>query len=382
MKNKLSVIDLFSGCGGSALGFRNAGFNIKAAVEIDLSAAESFRKNFPEALVINKDISGIKGKDILNDSGIESGNEVILLACPPCQGFSNARRVSERLQDPRNKLIWEFIRLVREIKPLFFIMENVPGLATGIGKTIFDETLNELKRIDYKNFSYRILQAADFGVPQKRRRLVFIGTKIGDAKISLPNPTNQDPVLPNKYLPAWITIRETISDLPSIKAGEKSPDDNMHVAAHVSDLNLERLRHTPKNGGSRTSWPERYILNCHKGFSGHKDVYGRMKWDAPSPAITGGCGMISKGRFGHPEQNRAMSLREAARLQTFPDSFEFSGNFGQITKQIGNAVPPLLARRIANAIKRSLKLYFSEKNFSPDSVSSIQGHSQEYFQQL
>lgn len=358
MKNNLNIIDLFSGCGGSALGFRNAGFKIKAAVEIDKIAAETFKLNFPEAFIFNNDISDknkINGKDILKKIGIKSGDEIVLLACPPCQGFSSARRVSQRLDDPRNELIWEFVRLVREIKPLYFVMENVPGLAKGIGKTIFDEAINELKEIGYLNFTYQILQAADFGVPQKRRRLVFIGTKLSEVKLALPNPTNRSPSLTKQNIPVWRTVREVISDLPPIKAGEKILSDKMHISAHVSELNLERLRNTPKDGGSRTSWPEKYILDCHRGFSGHKDVYGRMKWDSPSPAMTGGCGMISKGRFGHPEQNRAISLREAARFQTFPDTFKFAGNFGQITKQIGNAVPPLLAERIANSIKSSYK---------------------------
>lgn len=360
MKKKLNVIDLFSGSGGSALGFRNEGFKIKAAVEIDKLASETFKINFPEAVIFNEDISTLTGKEIIKKTGIKSGDEVVLLACPPCQGFSSARRVSQRLHDPRNKLIWEFIRLVQEIKPLYFIMENVPGLVTGIGKAIFDEAIIELQKIGYGNFIYKILQAVDFGVPQKRRRLVFIGTKLNTIPLFLPDPTNQNPLISNNSLPVWKTVRETISDLSPLNAGEKSPQDNMHISAHLSELNLERLQHTPKDGGSRTSWPEKYILKCHKGFSGHGDVYGRMKWDAPSPAITGGCGMISKGRYGHPEQNRAISLREAARLQTFPDTFKFVGNFGQITKQIGNAVPPLLAKRIANVIKQNYKLHLSE----------------------
>lgn len=363
MKGNLGVIDLFSGCGGSALGFSQAGFPIKVAVDIDKSASESFKANFPDCAIFASDITYLSGDELLKAGGFKSGKEVILIACPPCQGFSSARRNSERLTDPRNKLIFEFLRIVEEMKPLAFVLENVPGLAKGIGKPLFTQILQRLNELGYQTV-YDVVNTADYGVPQRRKRLVLIGTNSPDIRLAFPPKTNLDPSKSDE-LPAWITVKEAISDLPPIKAGEKNSKDPMHASASLAEINLTRLEHTPHDGGDRTSWPEDLILECHKNTNGHKDVYGRMKWDYPSPTMTGGCVMISKGRFGHPEQNRAISLREAARLQTFPDSFKFVGNFGEIAKQIGNAVPPLLAKRAADVLLRSMKDLETTKRLIP-----------------
>lgn len=363
MEENLNVIDLFSGCGGSALGFQQAGFSVKVAVDNDKNASESFQINFPDCAVLTSDISYLSGKDLLKAGGLKSGKEVILIACPPCQGFSSARRNSQRLSDPRNKLIYEFLRIVEEIKPLAFVLENVPGLANGIGKPLFLQILQRLHELGYRTV-YDVVNAADYGVPQKRKRLVLMGTNNSDIRLAFPLKTNADPSTSSE-LPPWNTVREVVHNLPAINAGEKHPGDPLHTSASLAEINLRRIQNTPHDGGDRTSWAENLVLECHKGTNGHKDVYGRMKWDSPSPTMTGGCGMISKGRFGHPEQNRAISLREAARLQTFPDSFKFAGNFGQIAKQIGNAVPPLLAKRAADALLRSMKDLETTKRLIP-----------------
>jgi len=364
MKMNLGVIDLFSGCGGSALGFQQAGFPIKVAVDIDKHASASFKENFPTCEVIPTDISYLSGKELLNAGGFGSGDEVVLIACPPCQGFSSARRNSERLSDPRNKLIYEFLRIVEEVKPLAFVLENVPGLARGIGKPLFVQILQRLNELGYQT-TYDVVNTADYGVPQRRKRLVLMGTSNPNIRLSFPAKTNMDPAKGDD-LPAWNSVREAIKDLPPISAGEKDKKDPMHVSASLADINITRLKNTPHDGGDRMSWPDELILDCHRNTQGHKDVYGRMKWDYPSPTMTGGCGMISKGRYGHPEQDRAISLREAARLQTFPDTFKFLGNFGEIAKQIGNAVPPLLAKRAADALLQSLEeLETTERVMSP-----------------
>ena len=359
MTNQFFVIDLFSGCGGSAWGFKVAGFAIKAAVEIDKIASESFSENFPETTIINDDIRRVTGKYLLKSSGIKSGdrNRLIILACPPCQGFSTARRNEQRQTDPRNILILEFVRLVKEIKPIAFVLENVPGLAKGIGQSVFQDAINQLSDIGYRMTDPKVLEAADYGVPQKRRRLVVIGTRVKGLRLTLPEPTHQRPNSTDRKLPPWKTVRDTIFKLPRISAGARNTGDSLHITASLSELNLERLKNTPKDGGSRMAWPEQLKLKCHKSVTGYTDVYGRMHWDSPSSTITGGCAMISKGRFGHPEQNRAISLREAAKFQTFPDSFNFTGNFGEIAKQIGNAVPSLLAQKIAEALRQSLIEY-------------------------
>ena len=351
----LKVIDLFSGCGGSALGFKQAGFEIKVGVDNNPIASKTFEKNFPDAKVFCEDVTGLTGDILIKAAGAKSGKEILLLACPPCQGFSTARRYDQRLKEPRNFLIRHFIRLVGEIKPQFFVMENVPGLAKGIGKELFEEALKELEKFGYNNVDYKVINTADYGVPQQRKRLVLIGTNRKDVTISIPNQTNENPEQKGGILPRWVSVRDVISDLPAIESGGLSKNDKLHTSANLSETNKKRMKHTPHDGGGRSSWPEELILDCHKKSDGFRDVYCRMKWDLPSPTITGGCAMISKGRFGHPEQNRAISLREAARLQSFPDTFTFLGNFGNISSQIGNAVPPLLTRRIGFSLKRIMK---------------------------
>lgn len=352
--NGLKVIDLFSGSGGSAVGFAQAGFEIAVAVDIDKAASATFKANFPLTTVINSDIKHVTGESLLKLVGTKNGDDIVMIACPPCQGFSNARRKSQAMSDPRNNLIHEFVRIVDEIKTVAFVMENVAGLVNGIGKNVFEGVLKRLNNLGYRTI-YDVVDCADYGVPQRRKRLVVIGTRLPDLRILFPRKTNQNPNSPDTYLPAWKTVREVISDLPEIKAGDKDKHDPLHTCANLSEINLKRLEFTPSDGGDRLSWPEELTLACHKNMKGYKDVYGRMKWDTPSPTMTGGCGMISKGRFGHPKQHRAISLREAARLQTFPNNFVFTGNFGQIAEQIGNAVPPLLARRIAESLLESLE---------------------------
>lgn len=379
MSKPLKVIDLFSGCGGSALGFQQAGFIVKVAVDVNQNASESFRLNFPDAEVIASDISYVTGSDLLKAAGVSSGNDVVIIACPPCQGFSTARRKSEGMSDPRNTLIYEFLRLLEEVKPYAFVMENVPGLANGIGKPIFLNILQRLKELGYYTV-HGIVDTADYGVPQRRKRLVLLGTNDPKIRLTFPKQTNQDPDLTDRYLDSWNTVRSAIEDLPAIRAGEKSKNDQLHRASRLAEINLRRMANTPHDGGGRLSWPEELILECHKKITGYKDIYGRMKWDYPSPTITGGCVMISKGRFGHPEQDRAISLREAARLQTFPDSYIFAGNVGQIAAQLGNAVPPLLTKRIAESLAQAIQESAGFENLITKSEDDIPINLGNFFQ--
>lgn len=374
MPKRFKVIDLFSGCGGSAVGFRNAGFDVQVAVDIKEKASQSFKKNFPTAHVFAKDICEISGRELLEATGATSPDEVVILGCPPCQGFSSARRTSQRLSDPRNRLLVEFLRMVKEINPIAFTMENVPGLATGVGESLFRDTLKEIHNLGYST-AFQVVNAADFGVPQRRKRLVLIGVRDPHIKVIMPEPTHINPDKANNTLHSWETVKDAISDLPPIKAGEKHISDPLHVSANLAEINLKRLMHTPKDGGDRRAWPEELVLECHKNNNGHMDVYGRMRWSIPSPTMTGGCGMISKGRYGHPEQDRAISLREAARLQTFPDDFSFVGNFGEIALQIGNAVPPLLAQRIAEALIKNINLVLNQNkdtHVTSEDIASLQ----------
>lgn len=347
------VIDLFSGCGGSALGFSQLGFDIKVAVDINKRASETFKKNFPNASVLNTKIQQVKGKHLLKLVGADNDNGVVIIACPPCQGFSTARRKSQCLSDSRNGLIYEFLRIVKEVKPIGFVMENVPGLSNGLGKAMFVDVLNKLEKLGYSTVA-EVVDASDYGVPQRRRRLVLLGIRSKRIKPSFPHKTHASPSENSNKLP-WITVRDAIGELQSLKAGGRSAIDPLHVCSNLAEINLKRMKYTPHDGGGRESWPEDLILECHKKVKGYGDVYGRMKWDAPSPTMTAGCVMISKGRYGHPEQNRAISLREAARLQSFPDDFVFTGNVGEIASQVGNAVPPLLAKKVGEALIKTLE---------------------------
>lgn len=347
--NQLTAIDIFSGCGGSAQGFKNVGFDIRVAVDNDHWSTETYKRNHKKTLVFNSDIRRKIGKQLLKASGLKKGQLSVLLACPPCQGFSYARSNGSP-RDPRDELVFEFVRLAKEMMPVTVAMENVPGLSRGKGKDIFTKAVTMLKKLGYQIIS-DVLSSSDFGVPQNRKRVILLGSRMKNVKLELPSSThgNSDGLKPK------VTVKDAIGDLPHISYGKKNDKDPMHVSANLSEINLKRLRITPHDGGGWKDWPMELRLNCHKkANSGHGDVYGRMRWNDPSPTLTGGCTAISKGRFGHPKQDRAISLREAARIQSFPDIYKFEGSFTKISKQIGNAVPPLLAENIANSIKSAL----------------------------
>jgi DNA (cytosine-5)-methyltransferase 1 len=226
----------------------------------------------------------------------------------------------------------EFHRFVRAYKPEYLFVENVPELhAEDNLKGPFAEFLELLDGLNY-SYAYKTVMAYHYGVPQSRRRLILIASRLGE--IDFPCETH-GPNAKNKKLP---TVWESISKLPRLKAGEAHPKIANHRAANLSPLNLKRIAATPRGGG-RTKWPKRLQLECHKNHDGHTDVYGRMEKYKPATALTTRCNSLSNGRFGHPTQNRAISLREAACLQTFPMTFEFQGNLASVARQIGNAVP-------------------------------------------
>jgi len=336
----LTVIDVFSGCGGSSCGFRLAGFNIRAAIDKSPLATESYKLNFPGTGVLTREIMHVNaeavGRDLLAEADLAPGECTVVLGCPPCQGF--CRLSKDGANDPRNKLVSALSKIVAVVQPEFCVIENVPGLPYGSGKNIFQEVLEELRSAGYPNVAWQVINAADFGVPQRRRRLLLIASRLYAVSI------------PGGHAEAHKTVRETISRLPPIAAGGSDPNDRLHRSPTASARVIERIRSIPKDGGSRRSLPLELQLACHKRHSGFCDVYGRMKWDGPSPTITTGCINVTKGRFIHPEQDRAISVREAALLQTFPREFEFCGTPWQVARQIGEAVPVELARRIAEHI--------------------------------
>ncbi len=344
------AVDLFSGSGGTSAGLVNAGIEVKVAIEINKTAVKTYGRNL-NAHIIEKDIQEVTGKEILNKVERKMNEDLLLVACPPCQGFSSIGNGTA--SDIRNQLVFQFVRLVSELKPEYLLMENVSGMARGKGKNIFAEVLKQLDDLGYQT-EYNILNAADYGVPQTRKRLVLHGIRNDIHKkmvekgidIELPKQTNINPSIEENPLglPLWRTTQD-VFNLPELKAGEKyeGPGVYNHFANGLSDVNRKKIRYIRAHGGSRSCLPEHMVLKCHKDKNGHGDVYGIIDLLKPAPTMTGGCMSYTKGRFGHPRDDRAISAREAARIQSFDDDFIFEGTNGEIALQIGNAVPVKLA---------------------------------------
>lgn len=373
MRLKYEAIDIFSGCGGVSCGLTLSGFKVKAAVEIEKSAIDTYKNYKPlkNVSVMHDDISNLSGKEILKAAKIKEDDIYLLAGCPPCQSFSRQNPENKnKTKEERKKLLFEFLRIIEEIMPPFLLMENVPGIESDFNKEILEEFLNRLRK-KYKVI-HNILNAANYGVPQLRKRFVLHAVRLDINKelaqcgfeFELPKATHNQ--IGANGLKQWKTVREAIDDLPPIKAGEEFPDNGIvhnHKCANLSEINIKRMKIIRENGGSRTCLPDNLTLKCHKKkdddgnvFSGHSDVYGIMDADKPSPTMTGGCLCYSKGRYGHYAQNRAISIREAARLQTFPDDFIFSNSLTVAALQIGNAVPIELVKASGNALKQAMKI--------------------------
>lgn len=295
------------------------------------------------------DITELKGDELNTQFGKKLK---VLVGCAPCQPFSSYSFKVKVKDEKKLNLIFSFSRLIEETQPTIVSMENVPQLVNYNKSSIFQDFYDKLIMLGY-HISYKIVFCPDYGIPQRRKRLVFLASKLGD--ITLIKPTHA----PDNY----ITVRDAIGDLSPIKAGEYDPQDPLHRSRELSDLNIIRIQHT-KEGEGWKSWPKELLLDCFKKKSGHSygSVYGRMKWNEPSPTMTTQCTGLGNGRFGHPEQDRAISLREAARFQTFSDNYQFYESMDKynpsvICRKIGNAVPPKLGQVIAKSIKEHLKEY-------------------------
>lgn len=344
---KINVIDFFSGCGGTSQGFKESGMNIVLGIDFDCNAAKTYKLNFPRAEFINEDIRNVSTESIesIINSCKRKSEFILFSGCAPCQPFSTQNnRKSEN--DPRRTLLHEFSRFIKAYEPDFIFIENVPGIQK-INKysTPFFDFLLLLDTLGY-HYEYNVISTLSFGVPQDRKRLILLASRHG--KITLPKVTHDGKK--KKYS----TVRDWIFNLPKLTHGTKDPYLDDHWAASLGELNLKRIRATPEGGG-REFWNEELKPECHKRNAGYKDVYGRLSWDKPSSVLTTRCTSYSNGRFGHPEQDRALSLREAALLQTFPMTYKFYGNFGSKSQQIGNAVPPLLAKVFGKHIIQSLE---------------------------
>jgi DNA (cytosine-5)-methyltransferase 1 len=331
-------IDLFCGVGGLSYGLVRAGIEITAGVDIDEECRFPYEQNNPGdfyaedvATLTSTQVREWLGKDV----------EISLLAgCAPCQPFSTYSRASKS-KDWR--LLDSFTRLVQDCAPSLVTMENVPGLAKTKVYSRFIETLTELK---YHVTEIKSLNCLHYGIPQRRSRLVVLASKFGP--IEHPRPTHE--------LGTYRTVKEAIGHLTQIPAGGRSRKDALHISAGLSELNLKRIR-ASKPGGTWREWPKELIADCHARKSGktYPSVYGRMRWDKPSPTITTQAHGFGNGRFGHPTQNRAISLREAAMLQTFPEDYAFVDseekiNFTKLGRFIGNAVPVRLGEVIGQEL--------------------------------
>lgn len=322
---------------------------IAFALDHDVDARASFEANFPDAHFQFADIRKVSVETVRSLVEAEGSNPVLFSGCAPCQPFTKQNTALPKLdKDERVPLLAHFAHMVERCRPDLVFVENVPGLQKlDADSEPFGGFLRRLGGAGYE-VSYRLITLAKYGIPQSRRRLVLVGSRHGT--IDLPEETH-GPGSPNER---YATVRDWIAHLPPIRAGEEHREVPNHRAANLSARNLERIEATPEGGGNR-DWPEDLRLQCHKGFSGYSDVYGRMSWDAPASGLTTRCTSYSNGRFGHPEQNRALSIREAACLQTFPEDFILEGSMASMARQIGNAVPVRLAKLIGYKFIEHLK---------------------------
>ena len=334
--SKPKAIDLFSGAGGATQGLRDAGFDVIGAVEFDRDAAASYRLNHPNAKVWELDIRGLAATKMRESLGLKVGELALLKACPPCQGFSTLAEGRVVGDDARNELVLDSVRFVRASKPRGVLLENVPGLGRDKRLALL---LDALRKLGYSAQSY-IVNAADFGVPQSRRRLIVVALR--GLRSKLPESlTPSDPEVP-------VSVREAFEQLHA----HKLEDDHLSMHRAISDKVRRRIEAIPV-GGNRHSLPPELQLACHIKLgtkSGAMGSYARLKADMPSATMTTRCTTPACGPFIHPTEDRPITLREAATLQTFPPTYQFVGGHTSIERQIGNAVPVQMATRIASSL--------------------------------
>jgi DNA (cytosine-5)-methyltransferase 1 len=343
------AIDLFCGAGGLTRGLLDAGIPVVAGYDTDNACRHAYEYNNNGVQFIAKSVSELDGETLA--SHYPKDHVRILVGCAPCQPFSRYTRSLDTKADTKWSLLHEFARLIRELKPDIVSMENVPELQR---YSVFADFLATLADEEFhfdENEEKRVVYCPDYGIPQYRRRLVLVASRLGP--IELIPPTHK----PDNYR----CVKDVLSELPPLAAGEAFSADPIHCSSGLSPLNLRRIRKS-KPGGTWRDWPKELIADCHRVRSGktYPSVYGRMEWDKPSPTITTQFFGFGNGRFGHPDQNRAISLREGAVLQSFPPTYEFMKPddelcFKTIGRMIGNAVPVRLGEIVGKTIKRHLR---------------------------
>lgn len=363
----MKVIDLFSGCGGLSLGFINAGFDVVKAVEFDARIADSYMKNHPTVPMIVDDIKNVDQGNVF-----KKGDAEVIIGGPPCQGFSMAgSRIRHGfIDDPRNYLFKHYFNVVKTVKPKAFIMENVKGIQTMQGGAIFREIIDifsdpELLDGMPYNLSYKIVKASDYGVPQNRERMILFGTTIQNIDFEKEWEKTISAIREESpYFFDNVTVRDAISNLgPTTESGIiTNPIPETHYQKSLATNNSTITNHNKTNHSTtainrmkKIDSGENYTVLDETIHSVHSGSYGRLEWDKPSPTITTRFDTPAGGRFIHPEEDRTITPREAARLQSFPDSFVFYGNKTTVCKQIGNAVPPKLSFFLAKFVESCLK---------------------------
>jgi len=339
---RIYAAEIMCGIGGATRGFLDAGIQVVRGVDIDETCRKTYEENNKPAKFLQRDIQELTVEELLAGTQLEQNDKFVLIACAPCQPFSRAG-----VKDPRDSksLVSAIGKLVRNIKPDFVFAENAPGFQK-VYPDIYKEFLEPYTDMGYHCQS-DVVNLKEYGVPQNRSRYLFIASR--DYEISLPDKTHGEGKLD------FVTVKQTIKKYPPLKPGKENKEIPNHTCYDLSEILLDRLRHTPKNGGSRSAWPNHLVLKCHKNKRGHSDVYGRMRWDTVGPTLTCRCISVSNGRFAHPTQNRGISVREAAALQTFKDDFIFYEPKSVAARHIGNAVPPLVASLTAKRIQETLR---------------------------
>lgn len=340
---RASVIDVFCGVGGLAHGFKLEGFPLACGIDVDEKCKYAFEAN-NNTTFRQLDVAKLTGEELNKE--FHASVPRVLVGCAPCQPFS---LYNQKNSDPQWKLLKQFARLIDEARPDVVSMENVPRLKNFKKGSVLSSFIRTLKKAKYHVWCEPVF-CPDYGVPQNRTRLVLLASRLGPIKMDPPTHGEND----------YVTVADAIGKLPKLEVGEVDPDDPLHRCSGLSKTNIERIK-SAKPGGTWRDWNPALVTECHRRETGrgYASVYGRMVWKEPSPTITTQYYGFGNGRFGHPDQDRAISLREGAILQTFPRDYEFTAPgediyFTRVGRMIGNAVPVLLARAIARTIKRHL----------------------------